>query len=332
MRSERVQGHGASHARTAMTGRGITAGLTALLCAAVVGVASAAPTSTLVPAPTGTLSVPSAQEVVATGLPDDRLAAGPLPTLQPIVPSPSPSTPPPTPPAEPRTVPPADRWALVIGVTDYRSPVKDTVAGAADARLVRDVLLRNGWRADRIRLLTDGAATGSAVRAGLAWLAERSGPETFSLVHYSGHVKQRGGHEYLWPADNDFLSDSALVTAVRRLRGPSWTSISGCEADGFDDGLSSRQRLFTASSAVDEKSYEHPEWGTSVWTGILFAQGLRDGDADRDGDGRVSVQDAARWGAPRAAVITERQRPHGPQHPVLAGGSGPLYLDAPPRA
>ncbi len=116
---------------------------------------------------------------------------------------------------------------------------------------------------------------------------------------------------------------------MRAVQGVSWTSIAGCEADGFNDGLSSAKRLFTASSAVDEKSYEHPEWGTSVWTGVLWQQGLRDGDGDTDGDGRVSVQEAARWGAPRAAVITDKQRPYGPQHPVLAGGSGPLYLDAP---
>lgn len=261
-------------------------------------------------------------------------AAGPLPTLEPLFPSPSPSaSPTPTPRPTPTRsaapgVPPQDRWALLVGVTDYRSPVHDTVGGAADARLARDVLLRSGWRSDHIRLLTDGAATGEALRDGLAWLAARSGPDTFVLLHYSGHVKQRDGHEYLWPVDNAFLSDSELVQAVRAVRGRSWTSISGCEAAGFDDGLSSPQRLFTASSAADEKSYEDPEWGTSVWTGLLWDQGLR-GAGDTDGDGRVSVQEAARWAAPRAAAITDRQRPYGPQHPVLRSGGPPVYLDAP---
>ena len=216
-----------------------------------------------------------------------------------------------------------------MGVTDYRSPVHDTVAGAADARVVRDVLLRSGWRSDHIRLLTDGAATGQALRDGLAWLADRSGPETFSLVHYSGHVKQRDGHEYLWPVDNAFVSDTALVQAMRTVQGVSWTSVSGCEADGFDDGLSGPTRLFTASSEVDEKSYEHPDWGMSVWTGVLWDQGLRDRQGDTDGDGRVSVQEAARWAGPRAAAITDRQRPYGPQHPQLAGRTTPLFLDAP---
>ena len=309
----------------------------AYVCVVALGVAAAGPggSAGLAVAP-GALTVPQADAPerlsAPSGLPagvTGRLAAGPLPTLQPLFPGPEPSPTGSAKPPAPRTASSADRWALIVGVTDYRSPVHDTVAGAADARLVRDVLLRNGWRSDHIRVLTDGAATGGALRDGLVWLAERSGPDTFSLLHYSGHVKQRDGHEYLWPVDNAFYSDSALVTAMRKVQGTSWTSISGCEAAGFNDGLSSAKRLFTGSSEADEKSYEHPEWGTSVWTGVLWQQGLRDRDADSDGDGRVSVQDAARWGAPRAAAITDEQRPYGPQHPVLAGGSAPLYLDAP---
>ncbi len=292
----------------------------AVLVASGIGVAHAAPTARPGALPAGADRAGSLLQGVR--------AAGPLPSVEPIFPSASPT---PTATAKPqrRVAAPGERWALIVGVTDYRSPVHDTVAGAADARVVRDVLLRNGWRADHIRLLTDGAATGQAVRDGLAWLAERSGPETFSLVHYSGHVKQRDGHEYLWPVDNAFVSDTALVQAMRRVQGVSWTSISGCEADGFDDGLSGPTRLFTASSEVDEKSYEYPEWGMSVWTGVLWDQGLRDRQGDSNGDGRVSVQEATRWGAPRAAAITDRQRPYGPQHPQLAGRTTPLYLDAP---
>ncbi len=273
----------------------------------------------------GVLGVAVSQADPAAGV--GTRAAGPLPTLQPIFPTASPSPQPPA--AVARTAPPQDRWALIVGITDYRSPVHDTVAGAADAALVRDVLLRSGWRSDHIRVLTDGAATARALTDGLDWLAARSGPDRFSLFHYSGHVKQRSGHEYLWPVDNGFVSDTSFVAAMKAVRGRSWTSIAGCEAAGFNDGLASAQRLFTASSAPDEKSYEHPDWDLSVWTGVLWQQGLRDKLADSDGNGRVSVQDAARWGAPRAAAITDRQRPYGPQHPELAGGGSPLYLDAP---
>ena len=259
------------------------------------------------------------------------------PTLPPVpilAPSPSPKpTPKPSPKPSPRPTakiaPPEDRWALLVGVTNYTSPTHDTVAGAHDAEIVRDVLLRAGWRSDHIKILTNGAATGTALQNGLSWLISHSSSSTFSLFHYSGHVKQRDGHEYLWSVDNKFYADSSVTQAMRSVRGISWTSIAGCEAAGFNDGLADRNHLFTGSSAADEKSYENPDWNMSVWVGVLYDQGIRRGGADANGDHHVTVQEAYSWGAPRAAQITREQRPHGPQHPYLAGGSGPLRLDAP---
>ncbi len=227
------------------------------------------------------------------------------------------------------TASPTERWALVVGVTDYAGRTSSTVAGAADARLVRDVLLRQGWRSDHIRILTEAQATGKAVSDGLAWLVRNSSPSTFSMFHYSGHVKQTSAGEYLWPHDNRFLRDVDVARVLRGLRGTGWTSISGCEAGGFDHGLSSSRHLFTASSRVDEKSYESPAWRTSVWSGLLFDQGIRDKAADRDRDGGVSVQEAVQWAAPRATVLTSKQTPHGPQHPVSRGFTGSLNLAKP---
>ena len=259
--------------------------------------------------------------------------ADPLPYL-PIVnpspaPSPSPSAKPAPKPAPPPTAAPADRWALIVGVTNYRGSVHDTVGGANDARLVRDVLLRSGWRSDRIRILTDDQATGRAVADGISWLQSNSSSRTFSLFHYSGHVKQRDGHEYLWPVDNAYIADTEVSRVLRANRGTSWTSISGCEAAGFDEGLSSSRHLFTASSKVTEKSYEDTGTGFSVWSGMLFDEGLRDKKADKDGDGGVSVQEAFQWAAPRATTYTRDQRPHGAQTPQLRGGNGSLNLANP---
>ncbi len=260
----------------------------------------------------------------------------PLPYLPIVNPSPSPkpkpkpsSTPAPAPRPAATTAAPADRWALVVGVTNYRGSVKDTVGGAADARLVRDVLLRNGWRSDRIRILTDDQATGQAVADGIAWLQRNSSSRTFSFFHYSGHVKQKNGREYYWPVDNAFIADNDAARVLKAIRGTAWTSISGCEAGGFDEGLSSSRHLFTASSNVTEKSYEDGKTGFSVWSGMLFDEGLRDKRADRDGDGKVSVQEALQYAAPRASTYTQNQRPHGPQTPEWRGGNGSLNLAAP---
>ena len=263
------------------------------------------------------------------------VSGDPLPPLPPpLGPSPSPSPKPKPKPepqaAAPATAAPQDRWALIVGVTDYRGRVKDTVGGAHDARLVRDVLLRSGWRADRIRILTDGAATGAAISEGISWLQRNSSAKTFSMFHYSGHVKQKNGREFLWPVDNRYLVDTEVARVLRAIRGTAWTSISGCEAAGFDEGLASPRHLFTASSRVVEKSYEDRGTGYSVWSGMLFDEGMRDRRAaDRDGNGRIGVHEAFDYAAPRAQVYTRNQRPHGPQTPQRRGGSGSLDLSAP---
>jgi hypothetical protein len=233
----------------------------------------------------------------------------------------------------------SDRWALVVGITDYAGSTHSTVAGAADAADFREVLVRNGFRPDHILTLTEAQATAANIRAGFQWLVDHSSPNAFSVFHYSGHVKQLGGDrdddgeatdEFLWSQDNVFLSDRELADTVGRLRGLAWVDIAGCEAGGFDDGLSGPTHLFTASSRETEKSYEHPDWRNSIFTGVEIDQAFLQGMGDHDGNGKVSIQEAFAFAVDQVPQLTARQR-RGAQHPVGAGGEGPQwYLDGPP--
>ncbi|HUP86317.1 MAG TPA: caspase family protein [Acidimicrobiales bacterium] len=233
----------------------------------------------------------------------------------------------------------SDRWALVVGVTDYAGRTASTAAGAADAADFREALLRNGFPSDHILTLTERQATGAGIRSGLRWLVDHSSPNAFSVFHYSGHVKQLSGDrdhdgekvdEYLWGSDNVLLADAELADAARSLRGLAWVDIAGCEGAGFDDGISAPNRLFTASSRETEKSYEHPGWNNSVFTGLEIDQAFLQGMGDGDGNGKVSIQEAFAFASDRAPQVTARQR-RGAQHPVGAGGDGPeWFLDGPP--
>lgn len=221
-----------------------------------------------------------------------------------------------------------ERWALIIGVDRFQGATRPNYGGVNDAADVRQALLKNGWADDHIKVLTDGAATAAGIRAGLQWLVDRSSPNGMSVFHYSGHVKQVGSTEYLWPHDNAFIPDTELAGKIRELKGQAWVDISGCEAAGFDEGISAPNRLFTASSRANEKSYEIPDMRQSVFTLLLVEQGLVNGAGDANGDRKVSVQEAFAYAAARAPQFTAGQR-QGPQHPVMAGWDGtPLYLDA----
>jgi hypothetical protein len=290
-----------------------------------------------------TLAPPVADAVAGPvpALPDDDLPAAlwpwprPEPPPEPL-PEPAPSAdcrhptpyelclgPPPGPreDARPAAVAAAgDRYAFLAGITDYRPPTQDTVGGADDVLVFRDLLLEAGWRPENVRILTDGQVTGRALRDGMAWLAERSAPGTFTLFHFSGHVKQLGGGtEALWPVDRDWVRDSEVTAALTRGRGRMWVDIAGCEAGSFLPGLPSDRVLVTASSRDVEKSYEYPEWRMSVWSGLVLRLGMREGQADADGDGRVTIGEALRYATYYAQVITWTQQPYGRQTPQVEG-------------
>jgi hypothetical protein len=242
--------------------------------------------------------------------------------------------PPPGPQYDPppaRTAAPADRYAFLVGITNYRAPTHDTIGAANDVRFIAQLLVQRGWLPQNIKVVTDGTATGAAVRNGLSWLATKSTPGTFTLFHYSGHVKQVGSTEKLWPVDRAFINDSELASILGRGTGKLWVDIAGCEAGGFMPGLPSSRVLFSGSSTAAQKSYEYPEWGQSVWSGLLFDVATAQGGADADKNGRVTMGEALRYASYYAHSITRAQRPYGPQTPEVAGDAIRGWtLDAPP--
>lgn len=231
--------------------------------------------------------------------------------------------PPPGPQFDPRperVAAPADRYAFLVGVQDYRPPTVDTIGSRKDVEFISSRLQSHGWLPQNIRVITDGQVTGQAIRDGMAWLAAKGRPGTFSFFHYSGHVKMHGGQrESLWPVDRDFVRDTQVAEAMSRVGGKLWVDIASCEAASFLDGIPNDRVLFTASSKATEKSYEYPQWDMSVWTGLVFDLGLRQGQADADGDGRTTMGEALRYSTYYAQAITLKQRPHGRQTPQVAG-------------
>src|SRR5436305_10043352 len=106
--------------------------------------------------------------------------------------------------------PVGERWALLVGVDHFEGATRPNFGAVADAADLRQALLNAGWASDHIKVLTDAGARAADIRSGLRWLADHSTPTSLSVFHYSGHVKQVGSTEYLWPHDNSFIADSEL--------------------------------------------------------------------------------------------------------------------------
>ncbi|GAC1440773.1 MAG: hypothetical protein NVSMB55_06650 [Mycobacteriales bacterium] len=231
------------------------------------------------------------------------------------------------------TIGPADRWAVLVGIQDYAGNTHPTFGGRGDVSAIRTALLSSGWRSDHIRTLVDGQATGAAIIDAMGWLADRSGPTTFSLFHFSGHVciASRGpcapGHTYLWSEDNRFIPETTVGAVLGRTQGRAWFDIAGCESGAFDVGLHSGKRLFTGSSQPGETSYEQPDWHESVWAGLVWDRAFLQGDAG-PAPGRATIGQMVAYGQTQAPRVTAGQQA-GPQHPVAAGGDPTQSLFAP---
>ena len=216
-------------------------------------------------------------------------------------------------------------WAVVIGIQRYQGRTHPTLGGAGDAAAFMQALHNAHWPDDHILELVDGAATLGNIRASMQWLVQHSGPNTLAIFHYSGHVciSSTGpcgaNHMHLWSVDNQFISDDEVGNNLRNLQGDAWVDIAGCEAAAFDKGISNSRRMFTGSSQANQKSYEHPDWHESVWTGLAVDQGMLQGQADGNGDHKVTVWEAVSWAKPRAHDATQGQA-NGPQDPVIIGG------------
>ena len=236
---------------------------------------------------------------------------------------------------------PAEKWAVVIGISEYQGRTQPTPGSAGDAAIMREALLRNGWLDANIMMLVNEAATADAIRGALGWIAERSTDRSFSVVSYSGHVKQKandaardgdleGNDEFWWPTDNLHIADGEIAGYLRQIKGDSWITVAGCEAAGFDDGVSGPRTLFTAASQEDQKGYERGDWQQSVFNGLMVDQGFLNGVGDADGNGAVSIQEAFDHAALEAPEMTKDQR-FGPQNPYIAGGDGSQWFLSPPK-
>jgi hypothetical protein len=124
-----------------------------------------------------------------------------------------------------------NRFALVIGVEDYLDQrISKFNYAASDARAVADALAQHaGFRKEQVVLLATGASSErqplrSAILQQLANLHERfsgankaneANQDAFLLIYFAGHNVERGGKNYLLPADALTTNDTLLAeTAI----------------------------------------------------------------------------------------------------------------------
>jgi uncharacterized caspase-like protein len=241
----------------------------------------------------------------------------------------------------------AERWAVVVGIGDYRSAdIPDLRFAGADAQSVYDFLKSPsaGFQDDHIVFLKDGAATAQAIREALFVFLQKANYNDLVFIYFAGHGAPdptRPDNLYLLPYDADVKQLAAtgfpmwdVKTALRRQIKAERVIVvaDACHSGGTKDGETnpingSFGDLFTPSRRViltaaddNELSYEDAKWGGGhgVFT-YNFIEGLK-GAADNDKNGIVTFQEASDYVAARVKTDT-----NGRQNPQRGGlGDVPL--------
>lgn len=84
----------------------------------------------------------------------------------------------------------ADKWALVIGISNFKDSTINLKYAAKDATDFKNFLVtQENFAADHVRLLTDNSATKEEITSqlGQGWLGKRAQPDDLVVVYVSSH-------------------------------------------------------------------------------------------------------------------------------------------------
>jgi len=238
---------------------------------------------------------------------------------------------------------PLHRFAIVAGNDHGGDGTRPLLYARDDARKIHDILRRlGGIRSEDSALLLNAGAEDLISAIGQLERrireAARSGERTALLLYYSGHAKdgslQLGKTQLPFeslkarlaqgPADVRIgIFDSCRSGAITRSKGARKAPTFEVESDA---GRGAKGLVILTSSASDEDSQESDQIGGSYFSHHL-ASGLL-GDADRSGDGRVSLSEAYAYAYDRTVADTVESAA-GAQHPTYSydlSGNGDVVL------
>jgi hypothetical protein len=112
-----------------------------------------------------------------------------------------------------------EKWAVVIGVSDYKADGLDLRYADRDAEAMRDFLIeKGGFRPDRVRSLTNQHATYQEIRTALFSFLAATQPDDMVLIFLAGH----GVQDAINPDNFFFLAHDSAVGNLGGTAIPMW--------------------------------------------------------------------------------------------------------------
>ncbi|HEY0510624.1 MAG TPA: caspase family protein [Thermoanaerobaculia bacterium] len=112
-----------------------------------------------------------------------------------------------------------EKWAVVIGISDYQAGGLNLRYADRDAEAIRDILIgKGGFRPDRVRFLSNQHATYQEIRTALFSFLAATQPEDMVLIFLAGHGVQDATN----PDNYFFLAHDSAVGNLGGTAIPMW--------------------------------------------------------------------------------------------------------------
>jgi hypothetical protein len=242
--------------------------------------------------------------------------------------------------------PPVDKWAVVIGISDYATyegKEYDLLNPHEDAReMVEALVCYYGFPLDHIIYLCNDTATAANILYAIYWLEQQEGPNSTVVFFFSGHGGQVADNvtkEYGLDNDNETdgmdegivtydwygLPDGLLGEMFSAFETTKFALIFDCCYSGgmLDDvdGLKADGRVIVTACKVDQYAWDYEGLGNTLF-GYYFVdeailQGMAQKSARADG---VSMEEAFRYAHPRVTRILQPDPDYKHSQPQIYDG------------
>lgn len=228
-----------------------------------------------------------------------------------------------------------NKWAVVIGIADYRGRLNDLWHPDEDAIEMREALItKYGFPEENIQMLLNKEATAQAIVDAIRWLALNEDAESTVVFFFCGHgtraldskgwdddVEADGYDESIVTTDMYVLPDGLSTTYVTlgnefaNFESQKFALVFGsCYSGGMfddDDDLQASGRVICSACKADQYGWDYLELGNTLF-GYYFVdeavlQGLAEG-LNVSGDG-VSMEEALDYAYPRVTAQEPESEP-----------------------
>jgi hypothetical protein len=212
------------------------------------------------------------------------------------------------------------KWAVIIGIADYQGTGSDLWHPDEDAKEMYTELTRQrGYPKSNVKLLTNKAATASAIVNAINWLIANEKPGDEVVFFYSGHgyrapdsegwdsdVESDGCDEMIVTYDFYGLPDGWFKEKFAAIESTRFALMFGsCHSGGMfddDDDLQGTGRVIASACKADQYGWDYVLLGNTLWGYYFVDEALLDNRAN-------SVEAAHAYAYPRVTAEQPDSQP-----------------------